>query len=110
MLSMQVSKGRENQPDCTEGIRFHSRNQESIFNNRVCKCCIKNIVASIWQVKIKNPSELNRKGFFVDPQGLEPWLPGPKPEVLPLHHGSIPRLGVQMYKFFLFYKHLHKRF
>ena len=45
--------------------------------------------------------------FYADPPGFEPRLTGPKPVVLPLHHGSLPCLGVQMYKFFLFYKHLN---
>jgi hypothetical protein len=46
-----------------------------------------------------------QKGL-VDPQGLEPWLSGPKPEVLPLHHGSMLLcLGLQMYKKYLFYKY-----
>lgn len=34
--------------------------------------------------------------YCVDPQGFEPQLTGPKPGVLPLHHGSALNFGLQI--------------
>lgn len=44
----------------------------------------------------KRPENQSVIPKFVDPQGFEPQLAVPKTEVLPLHHGSVFILVVQI--------------